>query len=527
MQPPRRPDHDPDHEVIVIGAGPGGIAAGVGLLDAGISDFVILERGDAPGGSWRDNDYPGIGVDVPHFTYQYSFAKNPNWTRMFPHGKEVHDYHVAVAREHGLYPHLRFGVEVTAERWDEANGWWEVHTASGAVITARFVISAVGAFITPKSTPDIPGFDAFAGKVLRPTDWDHGYDLAGKRVGVIGTGASSVQITPAIAPRVQRLTVFQRTPVWAWPKPDFRIGRRLRKVLGHPWSQTALGNAALLLVETGTRLLVYAPAPVAKSFFAAMDTGARGIYRGYLRLVVRDPRTRAALTPRYGLAAKRPTLSNTFLQAFNRANVELVDAAIREITATGVRTADGRHHDFDALVVAVGYELFSDPETYRPGMVVGVDGFDLGEFYARNRLQAYESVAVHGLPNRWILVGPYSWTGTGWHFMVESSAAHAVRAIGEARRRGAGYVEITEAAQRAYHAKILRQGRNIQYYFGVRNKGVRTYYVNSQGDSCYVRPTTALQSRRAASTYPLDDYEWRPVTSTAAPAEPRAAQEVL
>lgn len=499
----------PDHEVVVIGAGPGGIAAGIRLLDAGIDDFVILERADAPGGSWRDNDYPGIGVDVPHFTYQYSFAKNGDWSRMFPHGKEVHNYHVAVAQQFGLHPHLRFGVEVSAEEWDDAVGCWRLHTGSGESVTARFVISAVGAFINPKGQPDIPGFDTFTGKVLRPTDWDHGYDLDDKRVGVIGTGASSVQITPAIAAGVQTLTVFQRTPVWCWPKPDFRIGPRLRPVLGSGVSQSLLANAALLLVEAATRILVYAPPPIAKRLTAALDNGARGIYRGYLRLVVRDRRTRAALTPRYGAVAKRPTLSNTFLQAFNRDNVELVNDAIIEITADGVGTADGRHHHLDALVVAVGYELFSDPETYKPGMVVGVDGFDLGEFYATSRLQAYESVAVHGLPNRWTLVGPYSWTGTGWHFMVESSAAHAVRAIVEAHRRGAGYVEVTAEAQRAYHDKIQRQGRNIQHYFQVRNKDVRTYYVNSQGDSCYIRPTTALQSRRAATTYPFDDYRWR------------------
>lgn len=500
----------PQFNVAIIGAGPGGIAAGVRLKQSGNDDFVILERASEPGGSWRDNDYPGIGVDVPCFTYQYSFAKNPSWSRMFPKGNEVKDYHVRVARDHGLIPHTRFGVEVVKEVWDDTAQLWRVHTAAGEVITVRFVISAIGAFINPKIDPGIPGLDSFRGKVLRPTAWDHSYDLAGKRVGVVGTGASSVQITPAIAPHVGSLTVFQRTPVWCLPKPDFPIGSALGVVLGSRAAQTVLHAAALGLVEILTRLLVYAPPWLANRTMVLMDGGARMAYRGYLRAVVHDPVARRALLPRYGILGKRPTLSNTFLQAFNRDNVRLVDTAVTEITADGVRTADGHTEELDALVLAVGYELFSDPETYRRGTVVGGDGFDLGEFYAEHRLQAYESVAVHGLPNRWILVGPYSWTGTGWHFMIESSAHHAVRAISEANRRGVGVVEISARAQREYHDKIRRQGRNIQYYFNVRNRGLRTYYVNSQGDMPYIRPTTAIQSRRAATSYPFDDYAWHP-----------------
>jgi len=510
---------NPHYTVAVIGAGPAGIGAGVRLLDAGIDDFIIVERGTEPAGSWRDNDYPGIGVDVPSFTYQYSFAKNPYWSRMFPKGEEVKAYHCGVARDYGLYPRIRFGVDVVAERWDHDAQWWRLQTASGDEITARFVLSAVGAFINPKDDPGIPGFDTFAGKILRPTDWDHQYDLASKRVGVIGTGASSVQITPTIAPQVESLTVFQRTPVWCWPKPDFPIGPRLRMILGRRSTQSALSGAALALVEALTRLLVYAPPVIAKPATALMDYGARILYRAYLLAVVRNRRNRRALTPRYGLLGKRPTLSNNFLQSFNRDNVDLVDDAIAAITPHGVRTADGREYQLDALVVAVGYELFSDPETYKKGMIVGVDGFDLGEFYTAHKLQAYESVAVHGLPNRWMLVGPYSWTGTGWHFMVESSAQHAIRAISEARRRGAGLVEVTPEAQRAYHAKITRQGRNIQHYFSVRNKGLRTYYVNSQGDMPYIRPTTALQSRRAATKYSFEDYTWVPLATKDSPIE--------
>ncbi|MFI1920442.1 flavin-containing monooxygenase [Nocardia sp. NPDC020380] len=504
----------PDHEVVVIGAGPGGIAAGVKLKRAGVTDFVILERSSEVGGSWHENHYPGLEVDIPSIAYQYSFARNADWSRLFAPGAEVKRYHVEVAERFGLYPHLRFHTSVVSEEWDETDHHWNLHLAGGGVVTARFVISAVGAFISPKQDPGISGLDDYQGKLQRPSDWDEDYDFTGRRVAIIGTGASSVQITPSIAGRVGSLTVFQRTPVWCVPKPNPRIPRAVRLALRTPGVQAGVHGAALVAVDATLRLMSNAPMSVVRPTMRAVDSTAIRSYRGLLRLMVRDPVTRAALTPNYGPIAKRPTANTGYLLAFNRDNVELVTAPIERFTENGIRTTDHVHREFDMVVLATGYHVFSDPETYTPGMVVGRNGIDLGKFYTEHGLQAYQSVSLPSLPNRWTLVGPYSWSGSGWHAFVEMTADHAVRAISEARRRGATFVAIRHKIHDAYHERIYRHGEAMRYYLAELNAHVPTYYRNSQGDSTYIRPTGFFAARRAHRRFPFSDYEFdvlRPV----------------
>ncbi|WP_194832925.1 NAD(P)/FAD-dependent oxidoreductase [Nocardia sp. XZ_19_369] len=500
---------EPQYEVAVIGAGPGGIAAGVKLRHAGIDDFIVLERSDEVGGSWHENHYPGLGVDIPALAYQYSFARKANWSRVFPLGPEVKQYHVDVANRFGVRERVRFGAEVDREEWDDDSGYWKLRLTDGSVVTARFVISAVGAFVRPKDEVGIPGTRSFKGKVLRPSDWDHDYDLSGKTVGIIGTGASAVQIIPSIAPEVGQLTVFQRTPVWSLPKPDFRIPVALQRVLGVPGIQPMLNGGALVVVDLALRAIVGLPGGVVHPVMDRFDAVCQALYRRYLARVITDPTTREALTPNFGLVAKRPTLSNSYLRAYNRDNVALVTTPIEKITPTGVRTDDKALHRFDALILATGYEVFSDPETYRPGTVLGRNGFDLAKFYSEEGLQAYQSVSVHGLPNRWTLVGPYSWTGSGWHAFVEMTADHAVRAIGEARRRGAVWCEVRKEAADAYHREIHRRGESLRYYLADLNGHVPTYYRNSQGDSTYVRPSGFFEARRGSRRFPLDDYHYQ------------------
>ncbi len=514
----------PDFEVAIIGAGPGGIAAAVKVAAAGIDDFVIIERADDIGGSWHENHYPGLSVDIPAIAYQYSFARNPNWSRVFPRGAEVKRYHVDVAKRFDLYRRILFNTDVVCEQWDDVAALWVLHTQTGEFITARFLISAVGAFIRPKVDPGIPGWQAFEGKIQRPASWHHDYQLGGKRVAVIGTGASAVQIIPAIAPKVAALTVFQRTPVWALPKPDYRISRSLQRMLAVRGVQPALHGVALIVVDLVLRAVSGLPQPVIRPVLAGFDQTTIAAYRRYLSRVVSDPNTVAALAPNFGVAAKRPTLSNRYLQVYNRPNVELVTTPISEITPDGIRTRDGRDHCVDVIVLATGYEVFSDPETYRPGTILGRENFDLADYYRQHGLQAYQSVTVPGLPNRWTLVGPYAWTGSGWHAFVEMTADHAVRAISEARRRRATRVEVRQAVHDAYHDVVVKRSRALRYYFNDLNGHVPTYYRNSQGDSTYVRPTGFFAASRANRRFSFDDYHFEQACDGASLAVQRWAR---
>lgn len=504
-----------DHEVAIIGAGPGGIAMAVALRRVGVEGLVILERAAAVGGSWRDNTYPGVGVDIPSIAYQYSFARSADWSRVFATGAEVRAYHEQVVDRFGLRPLLRLNTEVVREEWDEDASLWRLTTADAETVSARFVVSAVGAFLRARRDPGIPGVEDFAGVLQRPDAWDHSQELRGKRVAVIGTGASAVQIVPAIAPEVAQLDVYQRTPVWCLPKPDVAMPAPARAALRVPGVAAGLHGAVLIGADVLLRGFSQTPAPLARPVLRALDATARGGYRALLAARVRDRETRRALLPSYGVVAKRPTTSNAFLPTFNRDNVELVTTPIERITKTGVRTVDRRLRRADVLVLATGYELFSDPESYRPGTVVGRDGFDLADFYAAHGLQAYEGVALPRLPNRWTLVGPYSWTGTGWHALVELNARHVARVIGAARERSAAAVEVRQDAHDAYHAEVRRRGRVIDWYFTKLNAGVRTYYVNSQGDTPFLRPSGVLEARRRSRRFPLEDYRFTPAAATA------------
>lgn len=489
----------PDHEVAIIGAGACGIAVGIKLRQAGIDDFVILDRATAPGGTWRDHRYPGVGVDVPILMYEFSFARNKEWTRLFPKGPEIDAYHNRVAHEFGLDPHFRFNTEVTQQIWDETHHMWHVHAADGTVITTRFLITAVGQFPQTK-LPDIAGVTDFQGKTQMSAHWDWSFDHTDMRMAVIGTGASAVQIVPTVAPQVANLKVFQRTPIYVGPRPDFPIPSWLGRIL----ASRAMGRAVHIVVTAGGDLLVKAitapPPSIIRPIVRVLDPAVRQIFRGWIRVTVRDPQTRAALLPRHGVAGKRPTVSNGYLQAFNRDNVQLITTPIQRVTPKGIVTDDGIEHEIDVLVLATGHELFTDPEYYRPGTIVGRNGFDLGTFYADHGVQAYESMAVPGLPNRWMLSGPYSWS-VSLHSMAELLADSVVRVITSCRKHGYTLVDVKPEVHNAYHAQQLSRAQNVEWYFNSLHKGLKTYYINSQGRMAAIRysswATSLLKNRRS------------------------------
>jgi cation diffusion facilitator CzcD-associated flavoprotein CzcO len=510
---------DIDFQVAIIGAGPGGIAAAHYLRQQGIDDFVILDRAGDFGGTWRDNTYPGLGVDIPVLFYQLSFARSGRWNKLFADGAEIQRYHLSVAEKLGLRRHFQGDSAVTAERWNEDGGHWELSVAGKPGIRARYVISAVGGYIDTKPGPDIRGLGDFRGRIMRPNAWDHSYDYAGKRVAVIGTGSSGIQIAPAVAGTAASVTTFQRTPAWIIPKPNPDLSPRAQRMLSAPFVLTVMNALMVAVMDAAQAVLFHLLPLLPESLLCRMipryDDMARRWYRGLLRGTVRDPALRDALMPGYGILARRTILSGDFLQAVDAGMVQLVTDPIVRITETGIETNSGTHHDVDLLVLATGYEIYTDPEHYKPGTILGRNGFDLGEYYRDHEMRTYGGSALPGLPNRWALVGPEGNQGQGWHAMVEANARHAARVIAESSRTRREIAEVRQQAFNKWVRRMTRQGKAIRLYATDCQPPLSTYFINSKGEARYYRPQTVSEMNWFSRHSPLSDYSFRPVSTEA------------
>jgi cation diffusion facilitator CzcD-associated flavoprotein CzcO len=490
----------PDHEVAIIGAGLSGLGMATALRHAGIEDFVIYERAADVGGTWRDNTYPGVGVDIPTFAYQFSYELKPDWSRVFARGAEVKQYVDDYVAKYGLRERIEFDSDVTAREWVQDEHLWRLTINGGErEVTARFVVSAIGAFVDPKPV-EIEGLDSFDGKIIHSARWDHSFDLRGKRVAIVGTGASAVQIIPSLAPEVAQLDVYQRTPIWVSPKFDPPIPGVLKRLFARvPLSQRVSYSVATALTEFFLINIVV--------HYDRLPFVVRAVERSNKRFIaasVRDPELREKLTPDYDFGCKRPSVSNEYLKTFNRSNVELITDSVQRITASGV-VAGGDERPVDVIVLATGFYLASAPENYRRRPVHGRDGFDLATDYERHRLKAYESISMPGLPNHFMIFGPYGWTGASWHVLVQSASRHIVRVIDESRRRGATSVEVTQAATDRYH-EFVQQRMVKSLFYGSNCATANSYYFDHHGDTPYLRPTSGREAHRASRSFPLDDY---------------------
>ncbi|MEO5874870.1 MAG: NAD(P)/FAD-dependent oxidoreductase [Streptosporangiaceae bacterium] len=488
-----------DHEVTIIGAGFSGIGAAIRLTQAGIDDFVILDERDDIGGVWYVNTYPGVAVDITSFTYSFAFEPNPGWSRVFAPGAELKAYADHCVEKYGLRRHLRLNTRVVSTAFEEDDDEWRVLLADGSTVSSRYVISAVGGLTKPKA-PDIEGLADFRGKVMHTAEWDHAYSLRGRRVGIIGTGASALQAIPVIARELEQLYVYQRTPIWVFPKPDFRIPQGLQRVFrAAPLTQKAIRGVTDVLTELGFVLAVvnYKQLPF------LVKSGERASQR-HLRRQVEDPVTREKLTPKYGLGCKRPSVSNTYLRTFNRANVELVTEGIERITPTGIRTSYGREQEFDTLILATGFSVL---ENVPPFPVVGEGGREIGEFWRTERFQAYEGTSVKGFPNLWFVLGPYAFTGGSWFGMIEYQVTHAMRVINESRRRGTTRAGVTATAHDRSFRRV--QQRQKSTVFLNNNCGpANSYYFDEHGDAPFVRPSSTYEASWRARHFSLDDYSF-------------------
>jgi cation diffusion facilitator CzcD-associated flavoprotein CzcO len=488
----------PDHEVLIVGAGFGGMGAAIAFKRLGISDILIIDREDDLGGTWHVNRYPGLAVDIASVTYSYSFEPNPHWSRLFAPGAELKRYADHVADKYDLRRHMRFGVGVGGARWDEDASQWVVNLAGGDTVTCRYLVAATG-FLSQPHKPDIPGIDDFAGTVIHTAAWDESHDLTGERIAVIGTGATAVQLIPEVAKQAAHLTVYQRTPIWVVPKIDGPIPRWVQQMFARvPLTQRVARffNTALLELMMVTAVLHFRQARM-------LNRRASATAIQHLRRQVPDPELRRKLTPDYDFGCKRPTFSNDYFPTFTRPNVTLETCSIERFETDGIVTTDGEKTTIDTLLLATGYNIWDI--NFPAFEIVGRDGRNLGKWWRDNRFQAYEGVSVPMFPNFLTLASPYSYSGLSYFTTIESQMRHITRLFREVRRRRATTFEVQQAANDAFLTRMTKRLADSVFYVG-QCETARSYYFNQHGEAAILRPTSTVNAFREAERFPLSDY---------------------
>ncbi|HEY4022420.1 MAG TPA: NAD(P)/FAD-dependent oxidoreductase [Pseudonocardiaceae bacterium] len=460
-----------DVRVAVIGAGLSGIAMGVRLLGKGLQDFVILERAAEVGGVWRDNTYPGVGVDTPSKLYSLSTDLNPDWSRLYATGAELFDYASRVAAEHNLLPYIRFGHTVHDARWNPDAQQWVIMTSRGTY-RARFLVSAAGLVADP-SYPDVPGLADFAGTCFHSAEWKHDHDLRGRKVAVVGTGSSSVQFVPRIQPEVAELHVLQRTPAWVLPKVDNSIPERTRRRLA--------GTPGLMVVE---RMLFYVITEIVSS--ARRFRPVRGLFQRVclknLDKQVSDPRLRRKLKPGFEFMCKRPLISSDYLPALGKPNVTVHTGGLVEVRGSTVVAGDGSTAEVDTLILNTGFDIgITSPIARR---IRGVDGTSLAECWDDDP-RAYKGMTVPGFPNLFIMQGPNATSGISSALMFgEAQAGYIADALHRFARDDVATVEVRPEKARKWTQWVRGVSARTTYEVG----GCRSYYLNRKGENVVMWP---------------------------------------
>lgn len=482
----------PPLEALIVGAGFSGLGIGRALLASGRGNFLILERTGAVGGTWRDNTYPGCACDVPSHLYCFSFAPNPDWSRTYSPQAEILAYLKRFARESGLEAKIRFNTGLLAARFDEAAGIWRAETSAGP-IAARALILATGPLNKP-AVPNIAGLDAFAGRAFHSSEWDHGYDLKGKRVAVIGTGASAIQFVPAIQPKVAALFLFQRTPPWVFPRVDRAFGARDKWIFRRVPLAHALYRAKIYWTME-SRAVGFTLHP---DLLRVWERFAMK----YLARAVPDPEMRAKLTPDYRVGCKRILFSNDYYPALNRKNVELITHGIREVRAHSIVTGDGQERGIDAIIFGTGFHA---TDFLGPLEICGRGGRRLKSEWDQSA-QAYLGTAVSGYPNLFTLVGPN--TGLGHNsliYMIEAQVHYVMEALKALERRRARYMDVRAEAQAAFNRKIeARMARTVWA------TGCKSWYLDEKGRNPTIWPGFTFGFRAMTRRLSEADYEFAP-----------------
>ncbi|MFA4928154.1 MAG: NAD(P)/FAD-dependent oxidoreductase [Patulibacter sp.] len=486
--------------VAIVGSGFSGMGVAIGLLDDGERDFVMLETASDLGGTWRDNTYPGCACDVPSHMYSFSFAPNPDWSRSFASQPEIWRYQLDVAERYGLRDYLRTDAEVLGATWDAAAQRWTVETARGTV-RAQFLVSGTGPLCEPRY-PEIPGMDSFEGTAFHSARWDHDYDLKGKRVAVIGTGASAIQFVPAIQPDVAKLTLFQRTPAWVLPRPDRPISTAERFAFRHVPFAT---RAARLSIYVRNELFL-----LPFRYVRAMRRLPHRIGLQHLERQVQDPVLREKLTPTYDVGCKRTLLSNSYLKSLDQPNADVITSGIREIRANAVVDQDGVEHEVDAIIYGTGFHVTDQPIADR---VRGNDGLLLAEKWAPG-MEAHKGTTVPGFPNLFMMVGPN--TGLGHNsiiYMIESQVHYLLQTLRTAHHQRIGALEPRQDVVDAENEAIQKRLQGTVWNDG----GCASWYLDDRGRNTTLWPDFTFLYRRELRTFDPAEHVLTPAVEQAEP----------
>ena len=493
--PPRTADlpthgFQPDIDVLIVGSGFSGLCLAARLRQAHQDSFLIIEKGSEVGGTWRDNRYPGCACDIPSHLYSLSFAPRSDWTRMYPTQPELLNYLRDLANAYELQPRIRFNTEMRSAEWDEASACWRVITSTGTTITARILVSAIGALHVP-AHPKISGIETFKGDVFHSAEWRADVDLAGKRVAVVGTGASAAQFIPEIAPNAGKLYVFQRTPPWVMPKLDRVIGKT-EQMLFRFLPGYRLAFRAFLYWFYELRAL-------ALNGHTKLLRKAEAISRRHLARQIGNPKLRAKLTPFYRMGCKRILISNDFYPTLTRPNVELVTEGISEISGNEIVTADNRRHTIDVLIYGTGFAV---TDSLRNLSITGRGGLTLKHAWQKE-VPSYYGICVSGFPNLFMLLGPN--TGLGHNsvvIMIEAQVNYIMRCLRLMQRKGLDVIEVKREAQTSFFKRIQEQLQPTVWQSG----GCRSWYQDENGQNVSIWPGFTFDYRWQTRRVILKDF---------------------